>query len=620
MRLKLRPLSRKILSATLNLSYMKPPAKDTFLISNAPLESLSLAEEDLSSEVSPKSMDVTSITDHPSLENIPDIPYKESPSKKTESPKVIPFEHKGDSETKSSSSLGESESRESTSSRCRSPPATLQPLESPSRNLSSATTMNNSMYRSFSHTKSTATLKSIDSSPNSLPLIAAKTEPSSLQQSSSISIEPPKAPSVSKEKKADFIPLFPNSTDDEDRSDLVVIPDSLLIVPNNQRDLVPSPTRFDDDELLEWAKFRLSHSDRIKITNLTSSWRNGVGYCVLLHSKYPDLILLNSLENHNHESNRKLASDVVEFLGGKPLCSTPSLTPSKDDIIQFLKEIKKILSSDSGAPPPSAEEIKKWKEQSIWFHKTEDETDSSPSTPSIFEQSKESSPENNNLNGRPNMESPSKNDEKAKKLIQEAHSNYQVTFRRNKSPTSPGPPPPEVRQSVILLKNELTSLSEEEERIKREKNELEIQLRNEVGSNSVSHNLHNKKLKRWIELVNERHSLVRRQMQLNIKEKESHINGKLEELRTRLHEFEEISESLKTEEMRNEEQALLEKLVATVNEKNELVHHLDNEEKAIDEDLRIKTMLEEQTLSGNSLNTINNLKIAGVGTDECVIQ
>ncbi|CAB4057035.1 unnamed protein product [Lepeophtheirus salmonis] len=277
MRLKLRPLSRKILSATLNLSYMKPPAKDTFLISNAPLESLSLAEEDLSSEVSPKSMDVTSITDHPSLENIPDIPYKESPSKKTESPKVIPFEHKGDSETKSSSSLGESESRESTSSRCRSPPATLQPLESPSRNLSSATTMNNSMYRSFSHTKSTATLKSIDSSPNSLPLIAAKTEPSSLQQSSSISIEPPKAPSVSKEKKADFIPLFPNSTDDEDRSDLVVIPDSLLIVPNNQRDLVPSPTRFDDDELLEWAKFRLSHSDRIKITNLTSSWRNGSG-------------------------------------------------------------------------------------------------------------------------------------------------------------------------------------------------------------------------------------------------------------------------------------------------------------------------------------------------------
>ncbi|QQP35691.1 Uncharacterized protein FKW44_023980 [Caligus rogercresseyi] len=72
-------------------------------------------------------------------------------------------------------------------------------------------------------------------------------------------------------------------------------------------------------------------------------------------------------------------------------------------------------------------------------------------------------------------------------------------------------------------------------------------------------------------------------MQLNIKEKESVINGRLESLRERLRGFEEISESLKTEEMRNEEAALIEELVSTVNEKNELVHHLANEEKAIDE-------------------------------------
>ncbi len=73
----------------------------------------------------------------------------------------------------------------------------------------------------------------------------------------------------------------------------------------------------------------------------------------------------------------------------------------------------------------------------------------------------------------------------------------------------------------------------------------------------------------------------------------------------------EIDDDHKTEAVRNREEELLEEMVKLVNEKNELVHHLDTQEKAIDEDEDIKASLEDSS---------RLMAAAAANKDECCIQ
>ena len=69
-----------------------------------------------------------------------------------------------------------------------------------------------------------------------------------------------------------------------------------------------------------------------------------------------------------------------------------------------------------------------------------------------------------------------------------------------------------------------------------------------------------------------------------------------------------MDDSQKTEAMREDEQKLLDQLLEAVNKKNELVLHLDNQEKEIDEDERIQTLVANKDF------------VALKKEEECVIQ
>ena len=94
-------------------------------------------------------------------------------------------------------------------------------------------------------------------------------------------------------------------------------------------------------------------------------------------------------------------------------------------------------------------------------------------------------------------------------------------------------------------------------------------------------------------MVNEKNSLARRQIQLNIAEKERAINHKKDKLQRQLQMFSDlpIDDSLKTEAMRLEEETVLQHYVETINEENEMVHDLDGQEKLIAEDERIRSFI-----------------------------
>ncbi|XP_074038547.1 EH domain-binding protein 1 isoform X2 [Leptinotarsa decemlineata] len=113
---------------------------------------------------------------------------------------------------------------------------------------------------------------------------------------------------------------------------------------------------------------------------------------------------------------------------------------------------------------------------------------------------------------------------------------------------------------------------------------LEKQLRAVMESRNSNGEEEEALMTKWFTFVNKKNALLRRQMQLNILEKEADLETRYKTLNEELQKIASIEDWRKTEEQRNREQALLDELVQIVNKRDELVHHLDNQEKAIEDD------------------------------------
>lgn len=68
-------------------------------------------------------------------------------------------------------------------------------------------------------------------------------------------------------------------------------------------------------DLLEWCKEITKSYHGVKVTNLTTSWRNGMAFCAIIHHFYPSLIDLSKLSPGNVIENCRTAFDAAEKLG-----------------------------------------------------------------------------------------------------------------------------------------------------------------------------------------------------------------------------------------------------------------------------------------------------------------
>ncbi|KAL3285011.1 hypothetical protein HHI36_019139 [Cryptolaemus montrouzieri] len=132
--------------------------------------------------------------------------------------------------------------------------------------------------------------------------------------------------------------------------------------------------------------------------------------------------------------------------------------------------------------------------------------------------------------------------------------------------------------------NEMEDLEREQCAIDKQAAILEKALRKVMESPNSNIEEEETLMAKWFMLVNKKNALLRRQMQLNILEKEADLESRYKSLNEELQKIVSIEDWRKTNEQRDREQMLLEELVQIVNKRDELVNHLDRQEKAIEED------------------------------------
>ncbi|XP_028338802.1 EH domain-binding protein 1-like protein 1 isoform X7 [Physeter macrocephalus] len=105
----------------------------------------------------------------------------------------------------------------------------------------------------------------------------------------------------------------------------------------------PAPVSF-SQSLLEWCQEVTAGYRGVRITNFTTSWRNGLAFCAILHRFYPDKIDFASLDPLNIKQNNKQAFDGFAALGVSRLLEPADMVllsvPDKLIVMTYLCQIR----------------------------------------------------------------------------------------------------------------------------------------------------------------------------------------------------------------------------------------------------------------------------------------
>lgn len=337
-------------------------------------------------------------------------------------------------------------------------------------------------------------------------------------------------------------------------------------------------------DLLHWAQERLE-STRVKATNLSTSWRNGIAFCHLLHHMYPDLIPLNEISSNTVDNNFGVLFDALTIVKVPVPEYSDNDTSSPSFVIWVLRTLKEISESELLIIPKDTISLHqiKWNNVAGFFQNSEVTSDESPS---------EGTSQNLTQNGGSLSEG--KNRLKVKSLINAAHSlNENEDEKMDANSFDLNAKEASLSVEMKALDNEIAIV-----------NEKQIHLENVLRETTDTRELPN-----LIKLVNQKNGLVRKQNQYNILMKQVQLELEQRNILNRMRSLSLVPEENKTQLMLNEEEKLFNRHLELVNEKDELVHHLHTQEQAIQEDEDIQ----------EAINTLPSRKEKKT-EDECSIQ
>ncbi|MED6273158.1 hypothetical protein CHARACLAT_003833, partial [Characodon lateralis] len=102
--------------------------------------------------------------------------------------------------------------------------------------------------------------------------------------------------------------------------------------------------------LLAWCREVTKNYRGVKITNFTTSWRNGLAFCAILHHFRPDVIDYKSLNPQDIKENNKKAYDGFASLGISRLLEPSDMVllaiPDKLTVMTYLYQIRAHFSGE----------------------------------------------------------------------------------------------------------------------------------------------------------------------------------------------------------------------------------------------------------------------------------